>query len=228
MEDFKKKYKIQMINPNHINQVELMADSFTQVNVVQSVYKDWKVDDLFILSYKTDIYSPGLKSELWFSYILRVTNEYGRGLSLIVPNTFQKYDRTFKKIYRDHFKIPMFACRATFNEFAHTYANNEIPADSFFADPDGNYLTYDEGFVSKETTPVWYLLNAAKVNECTLYLTEGFFRPKSNFNIRKPGEYRLSIYYGPDTQKNLDAGKPIYDGFDEADTKDTNTKFRFH
>ena len=226
MDAFNETYKVQLLNNTFdLNSIPLMSDNFLQLDAEQvQIHRNWAVNDLFVISYNTQIYNPGSQSLLWFNYFIRVTDEYGRGLALIVPLSFEKHDISFKKLYRDMFKIPMLFARGTYNEFATDFANLDIPMDAYFAD--GKWVLYDGGFTSPETTPVWFLLNHADLGTCNMYLVkaDGLFRPKSNLVLRKSGTFPLYIYYGDEAQNNLKGGHDIYTGFGNVETKENTVE----
>ena len=222
MDEFNNRFKIQILGNYDLNTIPLITETFTPLNVPQSqIHRVWNVGDLFLLSFSTEIYQPGSRSRVWFSYILRITEEYGRGLELIVPSSFDSHDKIFKQMYRDNFKIPMFQARTTYEDFSNVYANLQIPADAYFAS--GKYVLFDTGFTSPATTPLWYILNHAKSTDANVYLTGTDFRPKSNLVIRKSGTFPLYIHYGKATQENLDQGRDMNHNMVDVGEKKENT-----
>ena len=224
MDDFNDLFKIQMLNNHDLNSISLITEEFMQLNVPQTqIHRNWQVGELLLLSFSTEIYQPGSRSRVWFHYILRVTQEFGRGLELVVPKSFDTHDKTFKQMYRDNFKIPMLQARTTYEDFSNLYANLQIPADAYFAS--GRYVLFDTGFTSPATTPLWYILNHNSSTDSNMYLTGNNFRPKRTFKIRRSGSYPLYIFYGKNTQNNLDRGRDINeDMIDVGETKENTLR----
>jgi len=213
-----------MLGNYDLNTIPLITETFTPLNVPQSqIHRVWNVGDLVLISYSGNVYQPGTRSMVWFHYVVEVVNEHGRGLQLVVPRSFDTHDRPFKQMYRDNFMIPMLMARTSFTEFSEIYANNTIPSDSYFAD--GEYVLFDTAFVNAETTPLWYILNHSSTTDSNMYLTGNSFRPKSTFKIRRSGSYPLYIFYGKNTQNNLDRGRDINeDMIDVGETKENTLR----
>ena len=225
MDEFNRQFKIQLLGNYDLNTIPLITETFTPLNVPQSqIHRVWNVGDLVLLSYSGNVYQPGTRSMVWFHYVVEVVNEHGRGLQLVVPRSFDTHDRPFKQMYRDNFMIPMLMARTSFTEFSEIYANNTIPADSYFAD--GEYVLFDTAFVNAETCPLWYILNHQNSDVATMYLTVGNFKPKSTLKIQRSGFYPLSIFYGKTTQKNVNEGKELNDSMvDMGETKTYDLRF---
>ena len=193
-----------------IDTISVFDYGSTGIDLYRNLYQKWEVGHIVLLSYA--------ESEGIFNYIVEVTDEgdKGRGLSLVVPNSYYELTIRLKIMYRTNFKIPMLQKKESIEIFSllwnWTLQDHGINFDCYFQLQHKNSIVYDPLFRTTDKTPLWYLLNHDTNQTRNMYLKQtvntsnksdtsyGWMSTKNDFTIgnRKYNDrhIKLIINYG--------------------------------